>query len=147
MIMRYDPLREMATLQDRMNRVFDEMLRRPGFEPEAASLEWRPLADVFEEEKEIVISIDLPGVSRDDIQLSVENGVLSIRGERKLPHDDRKQDYHRIEKPVGPFSRSFSLPSAVDPSRIQASFRDGVLEISLVKREESRPRSIQVQVG
>lgn len=147
MIMRYDPFRDMMTLQERMNRAFDDFLNRSGREPENAMVEWRPLADIFEDDNNVVISLDIPGMSRDAIHVSVENNVLTVKGDRLLEKEDRKKNYHRVERAFGSFSRAFSLPNTVNAEEIKASYVNGVLEISLSKREELKPRSIAVKVG
>lgn len=146
----WDPFRELALVQDRINRLFGELYGRRGEEEEdvLASGEWSPPVDIFETDaQELVLQMDLPGVSREAIDLRVEDNTLSIRGERKRRTDVREDQYHRMERGFGSFGRSFSLPPTVDTARVRAEYRDGVLTVILPKRQEARPRQIQVQVG
>jgi len=147
MLTRYDPFKDMIALQDRMNRLFDEFFRRSEIGPESASAEWKPLADVYEDGNEIVLSIEIPGVNKDNIKVTVENNILTVSGERKQEREEKKENYHRIERAYGSFSRSFSLPNTVDSNNIKASYKNGVLELVLPKKEEAKPKAINVKVG
>ncbi len=139
---RFEPFRELARLQDEMSRLWDDRhLYRAG-----ESVGWTPGCDIYEDEESVTLSFDLAGVEAKDVDVRFENGVLTIRGERKLDHPDKRQNYHRIEMAYGTFTRSFALPSTVDAERIHAEARSGVLVISLPKRSEAKPRSIQVTV-
>ncbi len=139
---RFEPFRELARLQDEMSRLWDDRhLYRAG-----ESVGWTPGCDIYEDEDSVTLSFDLAGVEAKDVDVRFENGVLTIRGERKLEHPDKRQNYHRIEMAYGTFTRSFALPSTVDAERIHAEARSGVLVISLPKRSEAKPRSIQVTV-
>lgn len=146
MVFRYDPFNTMLTIQDRMNRMFDDYMQRPEREPENAMVEWRPLADVFEATDRVVISLDVPGVPKEAIQVAVENNILTVRGDRQLDKDDKK-NYHRLERAFGTFSRSFNLPATVNPERVTANYQNGVLEISLPKKEELKPRTVDIKIG
>lgn len=147
MVTRFDPFKDLMSLQHRMNRLFEDFTRRGDMEPEPAGIEWRPLCDVFEDTSRTVISIDLPGMRRDEISIAVENGVLTIRGERKMRNPETKHQFQRVEKPYGPFGRSFNLPNTVDFSAIKANYADGELTLELPKKEEAKPRTVEIKVG
>jgi HSP20 family protein len=142
----YDPFRQ---LQERFNRLFGE-----GFDPfmktfgeENWSLStWAPACDIYENDNEIVIKAELPEVKKEDINVSFENGVLSIRGERKFSEETKRENYHRLERSYGEFTRSFTLPNFVDASKINAEFKDGVLRVTMAKREEAKPKQVEVKV-
>jgi HSP20 family protein len=145
-VVRFDPFREMAVLQDRMNRLFGDAYRRDDDLMSRGS--WVPAVDIYQDGKEaLVLKAELPDMTREDIHLSVENNMLTLSGERKPPADVRQEQYHRVERAYGSFSRSFSLPATVDSGRISAEYKHGVLTVRLPMREEARPRAIDVQVG
>jgi len=145
-VVRFDPFREMAVLQDRMNRLFGDAYRRDDDLLSRGS--WVPAVDIYQDGKDaLVLKAELPDMTREDIHLSVENNMLTLSGERKAPADVSQEQYHRIERAHGSFSRSFSLPPTVDPGRITAEYKQGVLTVRLPMREEARPRAIDVQVG
>lgn len=142
-IVRWNPARELASVEvDRLNRMFSELYG------ETFGRGWMPAVDIFENnDHEVVIKAELPDMKREDIDVTVENGVLTLKGERKFEDEKRRDSYHRIERQYGGFSRSFTLPNTVDASRISASYRDGVLTMRLPQREEARPRQIQVELS
>jgi HSP20 family protein len=141
---RFDPFRDLAILQDRMNRLFTDY----GAREEGALSAWAPAVDIFEnEKKELVLKVELPDVKREDVAVTVENNTLSLSGERKFDGEVKKEHYHRIERAYGSFSRSFSLPTTVDTTKIAAEFKNGVLTVRLPFREEAKPRSINVEVA
>ena len=139
---RWTPVSGLAALEvDQLNQMFDAVFSPEPFVQHA----WMPPVDILETaEKDIVVRVDLPDVKRDEIKVNFENNVLSIEGERKFAVEGEKGKYHRVERGHGKFRRSFSMPAAVDGTRIAADYRDGVLTITLPSREESRPRQIQV---
>jgi HSP20 family protein len=144
----WDPFRELAAVQDRLNRLFGELYGRRGEEDVWTGGDWSPPVDIFETDtQDLVLQVDLPGVSREAIDVRVEDTTLTIRAERKRRADIRDEQYHRRERSFGSFGRSFTLPATVDSGRIRAEYRDGVLTVILPKREEARPKQIQVQVG
>lgn len=144
--MRWDPLRELWTLQDRVNRLFQEgMMHRPGQEDLQAG-QWTPAVDIIETADKIVLRADLPGVDQEDIELRLEDGTIVLRGQRRPQPDLRTEDMHRAERPTGTFARSFSLPTNVDQVGIHASQKNGVLEVVLPKKQESKPRAIRIEV-
>ena len=146
-IVRWDPFRNMTTLQDRINRVFDEAANRSkDYDDEMSKCDWRPIVDIFDTEKAIVINAELPGVTREDITLDVKENILSLKGERKSSEEVKKENYYRMERCFGSFERAFTLPSAVDQEKIKANFKDGILRIEIPKPEEKRPKQISINV-
>ena len=146
-IVRWDPFKEVATLQDRMNRVFGEAwgrTHRP--DEDYISGSWMPAVDVRESKDALEISTELPGIEPKEVEVCVENGVLTLKGSRQFEKATEGETYHRVERAYGSFERSFSLPTNVDPERVQAVYRHGVLHLTLPKREEAKPRSISITV-
>jgi HSP20 family protein len=141
-VVRWDPARELAGLEiDRLNRMFSE------FYNESFGRSWVPPVDIYEtDQHEVVLKAELPDVKREDINLTFENGVLTIKGERKFEQETTRENFQRLERRYGSFTRSFTLPNTVDASRINASFKDGVLTIRLPQREEAKPKQIAVNV-
>jgi HSP20 family protein len=149
-IVRWEPFREMVTIQDRMNRIFDEAFRAnrgSGSEEDYALAAWTPVVDIYEQEGNIVLKAELPGVDPKDVEVRVENNVLTLRGERKFDNDVKKEGYHRVERAYGSFGRSFTLPTVVDTEKIKAEYQDGVLRLTLPKREESKAKQISISVA
>jgi len=149
-IVRWEPFRDLVSLQDRMNRLFDESFRgvtRPGEEDWALGGTWAPAVDIFEQDGNIVLKAELPGVDTKDVDVRVENNTLTLRGERKFDNEVKKENYHRVERAYGSFSRSFTLPTVVDTDKIRAEFKDGVLRVMLPKKEEARPKQIAISVA
>lgn len=144
-ITRFDPFRELVQMQDRINRIFGDAQR--GNDDLLSRGDWMPPVDIFETEAhEIVLKAELPGIQREDIDIRVENSLLTIRGERKREQEAKQEAYHRVERVYGAFSRSFALPSTVNTDKVSAEFKDGVLTITLPARDEAKPRQIQVKV-
>ena len=141
---RWDPFRDLGSLQDRMNRLFDDAGRGWRHEEPAATTTWSPAVDIFETEGEIVVKAELPGVDRKDITLHLENNVLTLKGERRFEKETKEENYHRIERAYGGFSRSFSIPATVDEEKIRADYRDGILKIALPKKEQAKPKQIRI---
>jgi HSP20 family protein len=150
-IVRWEPFRDLLSLQDRMNRLFDESYRgtqRSGSDDEwALGGSWAPAVDIFEQGNDIVLKAELPGVDPKDVDIRLENNVLSLRGQRKLENEVKRESYHRVERSYGTFSRSFTLPTVVDQGSIKAEFKDGLLRLTLPKRDEAKPKQIQISVG
>lgn len=144
---RFDPFREFATLQDRMNRLFgDTYVRRD--DDMTAPGSWVPPVDIYETEgRDIVMKVELPDMSREDIEVTVENATLTLKGIKKLPHDVKEDQYRRIERSYGAFTRSFTLPTSVDTSKVSADYKNGVLTVKLPFREEAKPRSVTIDVA
>jgi HSP20 family protein len=142
-----DPFREFAQLQDRINRVFSDTYGRND-EGLMATGTWVPPVDIYQpNDREVVLKAELPDMTRDDIDISVDNGTLTIKGEKKFSAEVKEESFHRIERRYGAFSRSFSLPQAVDAGKVTAEYKNGVLTVRLPLREEARPRQIKVDVA
>jgi HSP20 family protein len=141
-IVRWEPADQLAGMEiDRLNRMFNE------FYGDTFARAWVPSVDIYEtDDHEVVLKAELPAMKREDIALTFENGVLTLKGERKFDEEVRRENYHRVERRHGSFSRSFTLPNTVDPSRISAAYKDGVLTIRLPQREEAKPKKIAVTV-
>jgi HSP20 family protein len=139
---RWDPLRTLSRLQEEMNQLFDErFMLQPG-----ESVGWTPAADVYEDEDGFQIAFELAGVEPKDVEVRFENGRLTVKGERKFPEPEKKDKYHRIEIEYGTFTRSFSLPEPVDGEKIKAESKNGVLNVTVPKKPEAKPKTIQVKV-
>jgi HSP20 family protein len=143
-ISRLEPFRGLSTLQDQFNRLFNETFRNPGQVP--ALTTWAPAVDIYETPNELVVKADLPDVNEKDIDVRVENNLLTIRGERKFEKSVSEENFLRVERTYGAFSRSFSLPSTLNAEAIGAEYKNGVLTIILPKREETKPRQVKVNV-
>jgi len=143
-LMRWDPYREVSSLQDRLNRAFGGRTER---DDEMQLAAWAPPVDIAEEKDRILITAELPGFQENEIEIQTENGMLTLRGERKFEKETDGKSYHRVERSYGQFVRSFSLPNNVDREKIQATFRDGLLQVELPKREDAKPRTIKISPG
>lgn len=139
---RWSPVRDLAAMEvDRLNRMFEAAFAG---EPMASGA-WVPAVDIFETpQKDVVVTVDLPGLKREDIKVTFENSVLSIEGERKIADEIEREHFHRVERGYGVFRRTFSLPASVDAGRVEANYQDGVLTIKMPRREEARPKQIKV---
>jgi len=145
-ITRLDPFREFATLQDRMNRLFGDVYLRD--EDVSGRPSWVPAVDIYETDThDLVVKAELPDLSREDIEVTVENNTLTIRGERKLPTEVKDEQFRRVERQYGVFSRSFALPNTVDASKVSAEYKNGVLAVRLPFRDEAKPRTVNVEVA
>jgi HSP20 family protein len=131
-------------LQERMNRLFEDAGRVWRTDEPSATTSWSPAVDIFETEGEIVVKAELPGMDRKDITLNLENNVLTLRGERRFEKETKDENYHRIERSYGTFSRAFSIPASVDEEKIRADYKDGVLKIALPKKEQAKPKQIRI---
>lgn len=144
-MMKWDPLQELRSMQEQMDRLFEQTRQRALGAPLEPEL-WQPAADIYEDEREVVLKMELPEVEQKDIDVQIEEDSLVISGERRLEREEARQNYHRIERSYGPFRRTFALPAAVDQGRIRASIEQGVLTIVLPKRTSGQSRQIEVQV-
>ena len=143
-VIKYDPFRELKSLQDEMNRIFNTNFPSAFSHEDIASGGWSPSVDIFENETEIVLEAELPGMKREDFDVSIENNVITLRGERKFEKNEEGENYHRVERAYGTFTRSFSLPRGVSAEATTADFNNGVLRVTLPKREEAKARKIEV---
>jgi HSP20 family protein len=137
--------RDFSTLQDRVNRILRESLS-PGSPEEALTSNFAPPVDVYEDEHNITLKIEVPGIDEKDINVSIENNTLTVRGERRFEKDEKEENYHRVERMYGSFARSFTLPNTLDPEQVSADYEKGVLKIRLAKKVEAKPKLIKVNV-
>jgi HSP20 family protein len=145
-IVRWDPFRELADVQNRMVRLFDDFYGRRGEDDVMRRGAWVPPVDIFEKDHVVTLKAEIPDMQRGDIDIRVENNTLTISGEKKLEKDVTEDEFHRVERAYGHFSRSFSLPATIDTEKVSADYTNGVLTIKLPLREEAKPKQIQVQV-
>ena len=143
-ITRYDPFRDLRALQDEVNRLFSSSLTRDFGDEGFARGAWAPSVDIYENKDNVVLEAELPGMNREDFELTVENNVLTLRGERRFEKRDEGDNYHRVERAYGQFTRSFTLPQTVSPENATAEYKNGVLRVTLQKREEVKARRIEV---
>jgi HSP20 family protein len=140
-LVRWEPMRELNTLQTEMNRLFNSFFDEGG---DGERRRWAPAVDLFEREDTLVLKADLPGMTEDDVQIEVRENVLTVAGDRKAEHEEKRNGYYRVERSFGHFSRSLQLPDGVDAGRIEAKFENGVLEVTIPKPEERKPRRIEI---
>ena len=145
MITRWDPFRELAQLQNRVNRLFQEA--NVGQEEGLNTTSFVPPVDIYETEHSIVLKLEVPGVEQKDLDIRIENNTITIRGERKFEKEVKEENFHRVERRYGSFQRSFSLPNTVNPEQVSADYENGVLKVTLAKRAEAKPKQIKVNVG
>ncbi|MGH2840131.1 MAG: Hsp20/alpha crystallin family protein [Solirubrobacteraceae bacterium] len=150
-IVRWDPTRELDSLQSEMNRLFSSFFEpptRPGNgSGTTVARRWIPAMDLVETGDHFVLRADLPGMTENDVTIELESGVLTIAGERKTEHEDKHEGYYRLERATGSFSRALTLPEGIDPEGVEASFDNGVLEVRIPKPEQAKPRRVQISVG
>ncbi len=141
---RWDPFRDLNSLQERMNRLFEDANRGWRADEPSATTSWSPAVDIYETESEIIVQAEVPGMERKDIELTLENNVLTLKGERRFEKEGKDENYHRIERSYGSFSRAFSIPAMVDEKMIKADYKEGVLAIILPKKEKARAKQINI---
>src|ERR1700733_9768702 len=144
---RWEPFREFTTLQDRMNRLFRDSFGPEGQDQSLATTAFAPPVDVYEDEHNITLKIEVPGIEEKDIDVRIENNILTVHGERKFEKEEKEENYRRVERQYGSFTRSFTLPTTVDPENVQANYEKGVLKIRLAKKAEAKPKQIKVNVA
>ena len=145
---RWNPLRELEDFQNRILSALNPASARRGNGQESLALpEWMPLVDIAEDEKEYLITAELPEVKKEDVKVTVENGVLTITGERKFEKEENNKKYHRVERSYGSFARTFALPDDGDAAKVNAEFKDGMLKVRVAKSEAARPKQIEVKVS
>src|ERR1700758_5213280 len=143
---RWDPFREFSTLQDRMNRLFRDSFGE-GREDALATSSFAPAVDVYEDEHNVTLKIEVPGIDEKDIDVRIENNTLTVHGERNFEKEEKEENFRRVERQYGSFTRSFMLPTTVDPNQVQANYDKGVLRITLAKKAEAAPKQIKVTAG
>jgi HSP20 family protein len=150
-LVRWDPIREIDSLQGEMNRLFSSFFETPttrgGGNGSATARRWIPAMDLIETGDHFVLKADLPGMGEGDVNIEVENNVLTVSGERKTAHEEKHEGYYRLERATGAFSRSLTLPEGIDPESVTATFGNGVLEVRVPKPAETKPRRVQIGVG
>lgn len=147
-LVRWDPFRELEDMSERLNRVFTRPpLRGTGGKEHLTVADWVPSVDISESEGEYLIKAELPEVKKEDVKVTVEDGVLTLQGERRQEKEEKGKKFHRVERSYGSFLRSFSLPESVDESGVKADYKDGVLSLHLPKAEKVKPKAIEVKVG
>jgi HSP20 family protein len=144
---RWEPFREVGSLQDRINRLFRESYTGSGQDESLATSSFAPAVDVYEDEHKVSLKIEVPGIDEKDIDVRVENNTLSVRGERKFEKEEKEENYRRVERQYGSFVRNFTLPQTVDSEKVSANYDKGVLTITLPKKAEAKPKQIKVNVG
>ena len=144
-ITRWDPFREVVSLQNRLNSIFGNL--NPETEGALTTASFVPAVDVYEDEKKVVIKLEVPGIQEKDLDVSVENNTLTVKGERKFAAEEKEENFHRIERRYGSFYRAFTLPTTVDTDSIDAKYDAGVLKLELKKKPEAQPKKIKVSVG
>lgn len=144
-ITRWDPFREINSLQSTLNRVFQDYGR--GSDELVTGGTFVPPVDIYEDQNGITLKMEVPGISQQDINISLENNTLTVSGERKFQKNEKEENFHRIERRYGAFTRSFSLPNTVDTEKVNANYEHGILSIQLAKRAEAKPKQIKVEVG
>ena len=147
---RWDPFREFSTMQNRMNlmnRLFHESPSLAGPEEALATTSFAPPVDIYEDEHTVTLKMEVPGIDEKDMELTIENNTLTVHGQRQIEKDEKEENFHRIERQYGSFTRSFTLPSSVDPAQVSANYDKGVLKITLAKKAEAKPKQIKVTFG
>jgi HSP20 family protein len=145
---RFEPFREFSTLQDRVNRLFRETYSNQGGRDESLTTSsFAPAVDVYEDEHTVTLKIEVPGIDEKDIDIRLENNTLTVHGERKIEKEEKEENYRRVERQYGSFTRNFTLPTTVDSEKVSANYDKGVLKIALPKKAEAKPKQIKVSVG
>ena len=150
LLTRWDPFREFSTMQDRMNRMnrlFRESYSPEGPEEALTTTSFAPPVDIYEDEHNISLKLEVPGIDEKDIDVRIENSTLTVHGERKIEKEEKEENFRRVERQYGSFTRSFTLPNSVDPGQVNAHYDKGVLKIQLAKKAEAKPKQIKVNVG
>jgi HSP20 family protein len=147
LLTRWDPLRDLATMQHRINRFVRESYSPEGPEEALTTSSFAPPVDIYEDEHTIAVKMEVPGIDEKDIDVRIENNTLTVHGERKIEKEEKEENFRRVERQYGSFTRSFTLPSSVDTGQVNANYDKGVLKISLAKKAEAKPKQIKVNVG
>jgi HSP20 family protein len=145
----WDPFRDMEEMQNRLSRVLGLSRQRGAAEADdfLSSSNWEPAVDIIEEENEYLVKAELPEIRKEDVNVTLENGVLTITGERKFEHEEKQRKYHRMERAYGSFVRSFTLPGDANPERVNAEFKDGLLQVHIAKSESTKPKPIEIKAS
>jgi HSP20 family protein len=146
-IVRWEPFRDLVTAQRDFDRLFREAFSSQLGETELSTRSWAPPVDIYETEDAIILKAELPGVDPKDVEVRVEDNTLYLKGERKFEKEVKEQNYHRVERSYGSFARSFSLPNSISTDKVKAEFKDGLLTLTMPKREEAKPKTIKIDVS
>src|ERR1700758_68087 len=146
-VTRWDPFREFTTVQDRLNRLFRDSYGSEGRDETLANTGFAPAVDVYEDEHYVTLKVQVPGIDEKDIDIRIENNTLTLHGERKFEKEEKEENFRRVERQYGSFTRSFTLPNSVDPGQVSAHYDKGVLKINLAKKAQAKPKQIKVNVG
>ncbi len=147
-LIRWDSFREMSALQERMNRLFSDVrAQAPVRGEEIVQGAWIPAVDIFETNEAIVLKAELPGITAQDISVEVKDNTLTLKGEKKFEKEVKEENYHRVERSCGSFQRAFTLPGTIHQEKVKAKFKDGILEITLPKVEEAKPKQVKVEIS
>jgi HSP20 family protein len=139
-------MKEQNEFWPRFNRIFEGLGVFPPFTEENGLVAWTPACDIYETEKAIVLKVELPGIKKENVAVSIENNLLTIHGQRKFEEETKRENYYRVERNYGEFFRSFTLPNYIEPTKIIAEFKEGMLEVNLPKREEAKPKQVEIKV-
>jgi HSP20 family protein len=146
----WEPFRQYSTMQDRtnrMNRLFRELLNSEAPEEALTTTSFAPPVDIYEDEHNISLKLEVPGIDENDIDVRIDNNTLTVHGERKIEKEEKEENFRRVERQYGSFTRTFTLPNSVDPGQVSAHYDKGVLKIKLAKKAEAKPKQIKVNVG
>ncbi|MGD9971569.1 MAG: Hsp20/alpha crystallin family protein [Desulfatirhabdiaceae bacterium] len=146
-MVRWQPYGAVATLQDSINRLFNDAFTRSPADEDFALSAWKPLVDIFDREDAIIIHAELPGVSKENVSIELKENILTLKGERTESREIKEDKYYRKERTFGSFHRAFTLPTAISPEKIKATFKDGILEIEIPKPEEQKPKQIKIDIA
>src|SRR5258708_32140287 len=146
-IVRWEPFQDLVTTQDRFNRFFNSTLARFLDDSAAGTRPWAPAVDIYETDQNVVLKAELPGVDPKDVEARIEDGTLYLKGQRKFEKEAKEENYYHVERAYGSFMRSVSLPSSVDPDKAEAEYKDGVLILTMPKREEAKPKTVKINVS
>jgi HSP20 family protein len=147
-IIRWEPFRDLVSTQDRFNQLFNDTFARAlGDQQEVSPRTWIPPVDIYETGDSLVLKAELPGINPEDVEIRVEDSTLYLKGERKFEKEVREENLHRVERSYGTFTRSFALPSTIDAEKVKAEYENGILTLTLPKREEAKPRTIKIDVS
>jgi HSP20 family protein len=146
-IVRWEPFRDLVTTQDRLNRLFNETMGRFWGDEGMRAGSWIPAVDIYETEQDVVLKAELPGVDPKDVEVTVHDGTLYLKGERKYEKEVKEENYHHVERAYGAFARSLTLPASIDQEKVQAEFKDGVLNLTMPKREEAKAKKIKISAA
>ena len=146
-IVRWEPFRDLMTTQREFDRLFREAFSPVLGEGEVSTRTWAPAVDIYENGDNLVLKAEVPGINPDDVEIRVEDNTLYLKGERKFEKEVKEQNYHRVERSYGTFTRTFSLPNSIDADKVTANYKDGVLTLTMPKKEEAKPKTIKINVN